>query len=68
MGGRHLELEVAGLPCTIEVSRTGDWVVTLAATTVGRAPSLATAIVRAGGGLVTASEAEAVAASVTRPH
>jgi hypothetical protein len=69
MGGRRWRVEAAGVPCMIErSSTTGDWVVTLASTTVGRAESLPIAIVRAGGGLVTPSEAEALAISIVRSH
>jgi hypothetical protein len=66
MGGRRWNLEAAGVPCTIEKGKAGEWVVTLASTTLGRDVSLVTAIVRAGGGLVSPSEAETVAASVER--
>ena len=48
----------------VEEGKAGDWVVTLASTTLGQDVSLVTAIVRAGGGLVSLSEAKAVAASV----
>ena len=68
MVGRRWHVEAAGMPCTIERSNNGKWVVTLASTTVGRAESLPIAIVRAGGGLVTPSEAEALAISIVRSH
>ena len=68
MSGGHWETEAAGLPCMIEKEKAGGWVVTLASTTWGRDESLVTAIVRAGGGLVSRSEAEAVASSVMGSH
>lgn len=66
MTGRRWEVRVAGFACRIETGNRGDWVVTIASTTVSRRKDLAVAIVEAGGGLVSRSEAETVACSVRR--
>ena len=68
MNRKRWHVEAAGLPCVLEKDDAGEWVATLASASVGRAPSLTTAIVRAGGGLVSADEAEQIVASVVRDH
>jgi hypothetical protein len=66
MNRRRWEAEAAGMPCTIEKGEAGSWIVTLASTTWGKDQNLVTAIIRAGGGLVSLDEAETLAASVAR--
>jgi hypothetical protein len=58
------EGEVEGLPYTISAEENG-WVVIVASTTIARGENLTTLIVQASGGLVSASEADALATSVT---
>ena len=67
MAGSQWLIEVGGYPCTIERDQSG-WVATFAATTVGRAATLDTAIIRACGDLITAADAAAMAASLTKRH
>lgn len=67
MSGGRWDAKVAGLACAIEKQPTGDWVVTIASTTISRRSSLAAAIVDAGGGYVTEAEAKAVA-SLVKAH
>ena len=62
---RRWEVIAADLPCTVELEQSGDWVVTVAAVTVGRDPLLVTALLRAGGGLIDVEEATRVARRVT---
>jgi hypothetical protein len=54
------------MPCTIEATEYGEWVVTIAASTLGRGYSLAAAIFDAGGGVVSRPEAAALAAAVEK--
>jgi hypothetical protein len=61
-----LNAAVAGMPCTIEATEDGAWVVTIAASTVGRGYGLAAAIFDAGGGVVSRPEAAALAAAVEK--
>ena len=65
MSGGRWDAQVAGLACAIERKPNGDWVVTIASTTISRRSNLAEAIVDAGGGYVTKREAKAVASLVT---
>jgi hypothetical protein len=64
VGGRQWTTSVAGLPCAIETTENGSWVVTLASTTRSRRGELVAAILEAGGGLVSKEEAVELAASV----
>jgi hypothetical protein len=59
------QVRVAELPCTIELGRTGVWIVVLASVSVARDTSLVTAIVRAGGGMIDVAEAARIARRVT---
>jgi hypothetical protein len=63
LSGRRWEVEVGGLPCTIEFEN-GEWVVTLAEVSIAQSENLDAAIRRACGGLVSASEALELALSV----
>lgn len=63
---RRWSAEAAELPCTIEVDGGGEWIVTIASASLARSRDLETAIVRAGGGLVSGAEAAALAAAVAR--
>lgn len=64
MSGRRWDSRVADFACAIELLTNGDWLVTIASTTISRGRDLVAAIVEAGGGCITRSEAEAVALSV----
>ena len=63
LSGRRWEVEVGGLPCTIEFDQ-GEWIVTLAQTSVAQSENLDTAILRACGALITSSEALELALSI----
>jgi hypothetical protein len=54
------------MPCTIEATEDGEWVVTIAASTIGRGYSLVDAICDAGGGLVSRPDAGALATAVEK--
>jgi hypothetical protein len=54
------------MPCTVEATEGGEWVVTIAASTPGRGTCLADAIDDAGGGVVSRPEADVLAAAVEK--
>lgn len=58
--------QAAGLPCTIELTDDHHWVVTIASASTSRRDDLRIAIVEASGGLVSNTEALAVAAAAKR--
>lgn len=62
---RQWTTEVAGLPCTIELTDAGDWAVTIASVSTSRRENLTAAILEASGGLVSNAEALEAAAVVT---
>jgi hypothetical protein len=64
---RQWTTEAAGLPCAIELTDDGSWVVTIASASTTRRDDLTAAIVAASGGLVSDAEAFQVAAAVTNP-
>jgi hypothetical protein len=64
VAGQRWKAAVAGMPCTIEAAEHGEWIVTIAASSLGRGQSLADAIHQAGGGLVSLHEARSLAAAV----
>lgn len=66
MNGGRWKASVAGMPCTIERTEQGEWIVIIASATLGRRYDLADAICDAGGGVVSRGEAEALAAVVER--
>lgn len=61
---RQWTTRAAGLPCAIELTDDGAWIVTIASASTTRRDDLAAAIVDASGGLVSHEEARTVAAAV----
>ena len=59
-GTDRWQVEAGALPCVVERASDG-WVVTIAACTVSRNRGLVPAILEAGGGIVTRTEAERIA-------
>jgi hypothetical protein len=64
---RQWTARAAGLPCMIEYTDDGYWVVVIASTSTSRGEDLTATILEAGAGLVTRLEAGELAAAVGNP-
>ena len=64
---RQWTARAAGLPCVIEYTDDGHWVVVIASTSTSRGDDLTATILEAGAGLVTRLEADELAAAVANP-